>query len=72
LLTIPLVILIEFLEIGRVFIDIELDQHKLRFHDEEIMFNVFEVMHHKNKKSPQCYKVNAIDNIVKKESPNCA
>jgi hypothetical protein len=56
-----------FLEIGRVLINIELGEHKLRFNDKEIMFNVFEVMRHR-KGSPQCYRVNVINNIVKKES----
>jgi len=70
---IPLLLGRPFLETGRALIDVEMGELMLRFHDEQVVFNIFEAMKHRNE-NPQCYRVDVVDDMVEEttleESPS--
>jgi hypothetical protein len=61
-----------FLASGRALIDVEKGELMLRFQNEQVFFNIFEAMKHRNE-NPQCYRVDVVDEIVedvkKEENP---
>jgi hypothetical protein len=50
-------------------IDVELGEPILRFQNEQVIFNVFQVMRHWNE-NPQCYRVDVVEDLVEKVSQN--
>jgi len=50
----PLLLGRPFLATGRALIDVEMGELMLRFQDEQVVFNIFEVMKHRNE-NPHCY-----------------
>jgi hypothetical protein len=58
-----------FLSNGRTLIDMELGESMLRFQNEQVIFNVFQVMRHWNE-NPQCYSVDVVEDLVEKVSQN--
>jgi len=59
----PLLLGRPFLATGRALIDVEMGELILRFQNEQVVFNIFEAMKHRND-HPQCYKVDVIDCLV--------
>jgi hypothetical protein len=61
-----------FLATGRALIDVERGELMLRFQNEQVIFNIFEAMKHRNE-NPQCYRVDVVEEIVedvkKEENP---
>lgn len=51
---IPIILGRPFLKTRRALIELELNELILRFQDENVIFNVFKVMHHHNE-NPQCH-----------------
>ena len=64
---IPLILGRPFLAIGRAPIDVEMGQLKLRFHNEQVVFNIFETMKHRGE-NPKCYRIDVVDEIVEDNS----
>jgi len=63
----PLLLGRTFLATGRALIDVEMRELMLRFQDEQVVFNIFEAMKHRND-NPQCYRVDVVDEIVEDDS----
>jgi hypothetical protein len=63
----PLILGRPFLATGRALIDVEMGQLMLRFHNEQVVFNIFEAMKHQAK-NPKCYRIDVIDEIVEDDS----
>lgn len=70
---IPLLLGRPFLATGSSLIDVEMGELMLRFQDEQVVFNIFEAMKHRNE-NPECYRVDVVDDIVEEttfeESPS--
>jgi len=69
---VPLLLGRPFLATGRALIDVEMGELMLRFQDEQVVFNIFEAMKHRNE-NPQCYRIDVVDEVVedvsKEETP---
>ena len=63
----PLLLGRPFLATGRALIDVEMGVLMLRFQDEQLVFNIFEAMKHRNE-NPECYLVDVVDDIVEDDS----
>ena len=63
----PLILGRPFLATGRALIDVELGQLMLRFHNEQVVFNIFEAMKHRTE-NPKCYQIDVVDEIVEENS----
>jgi len=63
----PLILGRPFLATGRALIDVEMGQLMLRFHNEQVVFNIFEAMKHRAK-NPNCYRIDVVDEIVEDNS----
>jgi len=63
----PLILGRPFLATGRALIDVEMGQLMLRFHNEQVVFNIFEAMKHKAE-NPKCDRINVVDEIVEDNS----
>jgi len=63
----PLILGRPFLATGRALIDVEMGQLMLRFHNEQVVFNIFEAMKHRAE-NPKCYRIDVVDEIVKDNS----
>jgi hypothetical protein len=63
----PLILGRPFLATGRALIDVEMGQLVLRFHNEKVVFNIFEAMKHQAE-NPKCYRIDVIDEIVEDDS----
>ncbi|CAJ2666075.1 unnamed protein product [Trifolium pratense] len=59
---VPLLLGRPFLATGRALIDVELGELMLRFQNEQVTFNVFESMRHRNE-NPQCYRVGVVEEL---------
>ena len=56
-----------FLATGRALINVEMGELMLRFHNEQVMFNIFEAMKHRDG-NPKCYRIDVVDEIVEDNS----
>jgi len=56
-----------FLATGRALIDVEMGQLMLRFHNEQVVFNIFEAMKHRAE-NPMCYRIDVVEEIVEDNS----
>ena len=56
-----------FLATGRALINVEMGELMLRFHNEQVMFNIFEAMKHRDE-NPKCYRIDVVDEIVEDNS----
>jgi len=63
----PLILGRPFLATGRALIDVEIGQLMLRFHNEQVVFNIFEAMKHRAE-NHKCYRIDVVDVIVKDNS----
>jgi hypothetical protein len=63
----PLILGRPFLATGHSFIDVEMGQLMLRFHNEQVVFNIFEAMKHQAE-NPKCYRIDVIEEIVEDRS----
>jgi len=63
----PLLLGRPFLATGRALIDVEMSELMLRFQNEQVVFNIFEAIKHRNE-NPQFYRVNVADEIVEDDS----
>ncbi|XP_039683011.1 uncharacterized protein [Medicago truncatula] len=63
----PLILGRPFLATGRALIDVEMGQLMLRFHNEQVVFNIFEAMKHRAE-NPKCYQIDVVDEIVEDDS----
>jgi len=63
----PLILGRPFLATCRALIDVEMGQLMLRFHNEQVVFNIFEAMKHRTE-NPKCYRIDVIDEIVEDDS----
>jgi len=63
----PLILGRPFLATGRALIDVEMGQLMLRFHNEQVVFNIFEAMKHRAE-NPKCYHIDVVDEIVEDNS----
>ena len=59
----PLILGRPFLATWRTLIDIEMGELMLRFHNEQVVFNIFEAMKHRDG-NPKCYRIDVVDEIV--------
>ena len=59
----PLLLGRPFLATGRALIDVEMGELMLRFQKEQVVFNIFEAMKHRNE-NLQCYRVDVLDGLV--------
>jgi hypothetical protein len=59
----PLILGSPFLATGHALIDVEMGHLVLRFHSEQVVFNIFEAMKHRAE-NPKCYWINDIEEIV--------
>jgi len=59
----PLLLGRPFLATGRALIDVEMGELMHRFQNEQVVFNIFEAMKHRNE-NPQCYRVDVVDGLV--------
>ena len=64
---IPIILGRPFLSIGRTMIDIQRGELKLRVHEDEVKFNVFEVVRHPAE-SDTCFIVETVEAIVSSQS----
>ena len=64
---IPLILGRPFLATGRALIDVEMGELMLRFHNEQMVFNIFEAMKHRDENS-MCYRIDVIEEIVEDNS----
>jgi len=63
----PLILGRPFLATCRVLIDVEMGKLMLRFHNEQVVFNIFEAMKHRAE-NPKCYRIDVVDEIVEDNS----
>jgi len=63
----PLILGRPFLATGRALIDVEMGQLMLIFHNEQVVFNIFEAMKHRAG-NPKCYRIDVVDEIVEDNS----
>jgi len=63
----PLILGRPFFATGRALIDVEMGQLILRFHNEQVVYNIFEAMKHRAE-NPKCYRIDVIDEIVEDDS----
>jgi hypothetical protein len=63
----PLILGRPFLATGRALIDVEMGQLMLRFHNEQVVFNIFETMTHRSE-NPKCYWIDVIEEIAEDDS----
>jgi len=63
----PLILGSLFLATGRTLIDVEMGQLMLRFHNEQVVFNIFEAMKHRVE-NPKCYQIDIIEEMVRDNS----
>jgi len=56
-----------FLATGRALIDVEMGELMLRFHNEQVVFNIFEDMKHRDE-NPKCYRIDVVEEIVEDNS----
>jgi len=63
----PLIIGRPFLATGRALIDVEMGQLMLRFHNEQLVLNIFEAMKHRAE-NPKCYQIDVVNEIVEDNS----
>jgi len=63
----PLILGRPFLATGRALIDVEMGQLMLRFHNEQVVFNIFEAMKH-IADNPKCYRIDVVEEIVEDDS----
>jgi len=63
----PLILGRPFLATGRALIDVEMGQLMLRFHNEQVVFNIFEAMKHRAE-NPKCYRIDVVEEIVEDNS----
>ena len=59
----PLILGRPFLATGRALIDVEMGELMLRFHNEQVVFNIFEAMKHRDE-NPKCYRIDVVEEIV--------
>ncbi|XP_027341719.1 uncharacterized protein LOC113854728 [Abrus precatorius] len=59
---VPLILGRPFMKTAKVIINVDDRKLKVRFHDEEVNFNVFEAMHHPKDKQ-QCFRMDVIDEL---------
>lgn len=58
-----------FLATGKALIDMEMGELILRFNNEKVVFNVFEMMQY-HKENPQCYRIDIIEHEQYKKDCN--
>ena len=63
----PLILGRPFLATGLALIDVEMGELMLRFHDEQVVFNIFEAMKHRDD-NPKCYRIDVVEEIVEDNS----
>jgi len=63
----PLILRRPFLATGRALIDVEMGELMLRFHNEHVVFNIFEAMKHRDE-NPKCYRIDVVEEIVEDNS----
>jgi len=63
----PLILGRPFLATGRALIDVEMGKLMLRFHNEQVVFNIFEAMKYRAE-HPKCYRFDVVDEIVEDTS----
>jgi len=63
----PLILGRPFLATSRSLIDVEMGQLMLRFHNEQVVFNIFEAMKHRAE-NPKCYRIDVVEEIVQDNS----
>ena len=63
----PLILGRPFLATGRALIDVEMGKLMLRFHNEQVVFNIFEAMKHRAE-NPTCYRIDVVEEIVEDNS----
>jgi len=63
----PLILRRPFLATGRGLIDVAIGQLMLRFHNEQVVFNIFEAMKHRAE-NPKCYWIDVVEEIVEDNS----
>ena len=56
-----------FLATDRALINVEMGELMLRFHNEQVVFNIFEAMKHRDE-NPKCYRIDVVDEIVEDNS----
>jgi len=61
-LEVPLILGRPFIKIAKVIIDVDNDKLKVRVHDEEIIFNVFEAMKHPHDQK-DCFRMDVLDEV---------
>ncbi|XP_027368381.1 uncharacterized protein LOC113874354 [Abrus precatorius] len=59
---VPLILGRSFMKTAKVIIDVDDGKFKVRVHDEEVNFNIFEAMHHPKDKQ-QCFRMDVIDEL---------
>lgn len=59
----PLILGRPFLATGRALIDVAMGQLVLRFHSEQVVFNIFEEMKHRLE-NPSCYQMNDVGEFI--------
>jgi hypothetical protein len=64
---IPLILGRPFLATGRALIDVEMGELMLRFHNEQVVFNIFEAMKHRDE-NPKFYRIDVVEEIVEDDS----
>ena len=64
---IPIILGRPFLAIGRVMIDVQRGELKLRVQDDEVRFNVFNVVRHLTE-SDACFMIEAVEALVSSQS----
>ena len=63
----PLILRKPFLATGFALIDVEMGELMLRFHNEQVVFNIFEAMKHRDE-NPKCYRIDVVDEIFEDNS----
>jgi hypothetical protein len=63
----PLILGRPFLATGRALIDVERGELMLRFHKEQVVFNIFEAMKHQDE-NPKCYRIDVVEETVEDKS----
>jgi hypothetical protein len=63
----PLILGRPFLATGRALIDVERGELMLRFHKEQVVFNIFEAMKHQDE-NPKCYRIDVVEETVEDHS----
>ena len=63
----PLILGRPFLSTDRDLIDVEMGQLMLRFHNEQVVFNIFEALKHRAE-NPKCYHIDVVEEIVEDNS----